>query len=439
MLHSEIAERQLLGHLLHNPSLFPEFSLSGDEFYYESHRYLWREMKEQWTLHKDFNPHTLAASFQAQGLDADWMYLLEQLMLEHAYTYQPLQYQTVILNAYARRQILTLCDDLGKLAHTQGDLSPQQLSQTVMGAVNTHLKELDNRHQTGGSSIGDIGNELMADFYDPNPDAGALRTKIPGYDYALNGGYTTGHHGLLALSGTGKTIMLANLAYDFALQGASVMYVLMESDRKFLGRRIYARHMKINPNYLKSGTTPPGYDEEDFRLLYGEAVSYVETHLSLDVFVQTLHVDNWRQVIDAECRRWGKEPDVLIIDYGQKVSHSSKQSPIEAHTIFGNELTEYSVNEQKIVFTALQVRKEGNAGLYRPPTANDIRGTSNWVNVLDTLVSLFRSPLESGGDHAGFSNEGLLSFVKLRDTDGARPVPVTLVSDGLFFAELEAA
>lgn len=439
MLHSETAERQLLGYVLHNPSRFPDFALEGDEFYYESYRYLWREMRAQWQAHQDFSPFTLTATFEAQGVDADWLYLMQQLMLEHAYTQEPLAFQTVITNAYARRQILTLTDDLSKLAHSQGDLNPQELAQTVMNAVNTHLKELDSKQPTTGISTLDAGNQLLADFYDPNPDARALRTGIPGFDRALGGGYDIGHHGILASSGTGKTILLSNLAYEFGKQGANVLYVLMESNAQFIMRRLVARYMKINPDYLRRQQVPPGYDPEDFRLELAEAVNDIGTRININILVKTLHVDTWRQVIDAEIRRWGKEPDVLIIDYGQKVSHHSKQSPIEAHTLFGNELTEYSVNEQRYVFTALQVRKEGNAGLHRPPTANDIRGTSNWFNVFDTLVSLFRDPLESGGDHVGYSTEGLLSFVKLRDTDSAAPVPVTLVSDGLFFAELEGA
>lgn len=433
MLHSEMAERQLLGHLLYNPCDFPQFDLTPASFYYEGNRMVWKVMKSLWEMHQDFNPYSIIAAFEAQGDETDWHYRLNQIMQEHAWTHEPQTFATLIRDTYQRRCVLSLCQDLSKLAQTTDN---DNLVSAVMNKVNEHLKVLDSRYRPAGIDIQEAADQLLADFYDPNPTDGNLKTGIPGYDKALGGGYEVGHHGILASSGTGKTILLSNLTYEFAKQGANVMYVLMESNAQFLMRRLVARYMRINPDYLRRREVPPTHDPDDFRLALAEAVTDIGTRLNINILVTTLHVDTWRQTLSTEIRRWGKEPDVLIIDYGQKVAFSSGQSPLEAHTIFGNELTEYSVNEQKYVFTALQVRKEGNAGLQRAPGANDIRGTSNWFNVLDTLASLYREPLESHGEQVGYADEGFIAFPKLRDTDMAAPVPVVLIAEGLLFGEL---
>lgn len=368
-------------------------------------------------------------------------------------------YGRIVERAHTRRKLLAAAAEIAQQA-VDSDIEAQQAVDNAVELVTSIARDGLQVRQNTGVDIGDVASKLLADFYDPNPPDNVLPTGIPGLDNALSGGYEVGHHMVIAASGTGKTILLGNMALNFAIKGKNVLYILMESNEEFVTRRMLGTYMKINPEFLKKRQVPPmkgcnrcagkGFDVQikcscrqgeghaaSFGKVYEQAVNEFK-ELPLRIVKTVLHLNTWRHVVAAAERDWKRRADVVIIDYGQNVALPGGVNPNDGHARFGNELTEMSINEDKYVFTALQVKKENDAGIKRPPSVNDINGTSKWFNVADTMITLFREPIMGAdGSVVGPSEKGLITMPKLRDMTLARPVPVTLVSDGLFFAELE--
>ena len=462
--HSVEAEEAALGAILYDPDVYDTLAgfLTHDSFFILRNAWVWEAMTRLKNRGDFIDNLTVIEELRQQerleeiGGGAYITYLINNTPT----SYHAEVYGRIVQRAYTRRKLLAAATDIAQQA-TDSDIEAYQAVNNAVALVNDIATTTRRRDENTGVNVGDVAADLLVDFYDPNQSEDMLKTGIPGLDRALGGGYEYGHHMIIAASGTGKTILCGNMAYNFAaVARKKVLYILMESNEKFLTRRMLGYHMGVNPEFLKRKQVPPmpgcmrcggksiyeqlqcscrrgdGY-ADDFRQRYAAAVEEF-SELPIRIVKAVLHLNTWRQTLDSIERDWREKADVVFIDYGQNVALPGNVSLNDGHVRFANELTEMSMNEDRYIFTPLQVKKEGDAGIRRPATQNDINGTSKWFNCADTMITIFRDPLTSNGDNVGMSETGIITMPKLRDSELARPVPVKLYRDGLFFGEVQA-
>lgn len=453
-LMNEEIEQAILGAVLINNSEFDRISaiITADDFFVVKHKWIWQIFGHLRTVGAAIDLLTVSDQLKKQGREQDvGRDYLHKLMAGTVSALDAETYAHVLFRTALRRRLAEAGRRIAQYAldNNHDALQAVEMSEKEIKALTPDIeKTVDIKVEEGA----DLAADAFLDFYTPDEQKTHYRTGIPGLDSGLGGGFDIGtHNGLLAASGTGKTILLKQIALRLANDGHSVLYILMESKAQYLNRRILAEIMKINPEYLRRSRTPHDPDcpkcrhktaaekwlcdcheryAETFKAKFKQAVDDY-SKLKLAILPKVVSVDGWQRDVAIVERR--RPIDVLIIDYGQLVSIKGLDTNSE-HARFANELSEYAVNHNKIVITALQVRKAGDAGFSSPPTLNDIRGTGGWVNTLSTAIGLWREPVDSTAQQ--FKDEGIISFLKLRDTAQARSVKLKLFADGLFFGEM---
>lgn len=225
-------------------------------------------------------------------------------------------------------------------------------------------------------------------------------------DRIAGGGYRKQLTLFSANSGGGKSVVLTNLGVNYALQGLSVLYLSLElpEDQIFLRAASMLSGIAIKtwrdsiPQYVSSLIRNRNEGAGDFMIkrIKGDACT-----------------NDIRSYIKQYELEFGKVPDVLIVDYVDKMSPNGgkKQMSIsEQDKEKTEQLAELIFDLDMIGFSASQQNREaiGNGA----PTQGVIAGGLTKVNTVDNYISIFMP------EDMKLKGEMLFFFLKTRYSDG---------------------
>lgn len=260
-----------------------------------------------------------------------------------------------------------------------------------------------------------LATDLGLDFYsDPEAAFELLKkqakpytTGIEDLDKRLGGGLFRKQLTLFsANSGGGKSVMLTNLAVNYSLQGLDVLYISLELPED----QIFLRAASILTNYAI----------KDWRDNIAKFVSnIIQTRnngvgsLRIKRLIGRHTTNDIRSYIKQYELEHGKVPDVLLVDYLDKMSPNSGKKQLsvsEQDKDKTEELAELILEYNMIGASASQQTRDaiGEAA----PTQAVIAGGITKVNTVDNYISIFMS------DNMKMKGELLIFFLKTRYSDG---------------------
>lgn len=188
-----------------------------------------------------------------------------------------------------------------------------------------------------------------------------------GYDMldsegVLNGGFRPKELEVIAAnSGVGKTLMLCNLAVNFALSGKNVMYISMETSAARLTSRIIANLMDVpttNINYNISE------DDEEIKKDWENSVKTVPGELRIKEFATNSMSANQIETYLLDMRKNIEFiPDVVCVDYLSICRPNDRKISKENSYIYDKTIAEdlraMAYHLDCIVITGAQINRDG--------------------------------------------------------------------------------
>jgi replicative DNA helicase len=206
---------------------------------------------------------------------------------------------------------------------------------------------------------------------------------------------------ITAPDGQGKTIYGESIAEHWAKHKNRVVFVHYELNRKLMMLRRTSRHTGITVRDLKSGMLNP---------LQMEKIRNIKSQLlEWDGHISYLHTPGWsmEQTI-AELRKMNAddECDVIVLDYLEKASASSRQLKLFGTNIYQREadnveqLKNFAETSGIPVVMIAQMSKAGKSTGFDNVDRTGIRGAGEKSDKANLVVLLKRERIEDG-----YSNE----------------------------------
>lgn len=264
---------------------------------------------------------------------------------------------------------------------------------------------------TSISLVKDMGVDM---FDDPEnyiktllEDSVYYPTGIQALDSHLDGGLARQQVTLFsANSGGGKSVMLSNLACNYACSGMDVLLISLELSEKM----IYLRN-----SYILSGVNSKKWKENLGKIISTivEKKSNGAGSLTIKRLPGAATCNDIRAYLKQYELEKGTKPDVIVLDYLDQLQPNGGVKNIpgyEQDKQKAEQFYEICYNYNAIGITASQQNRgalENDA-----PTQAVIAGGLTKVNTVDNYISLFMSP------EMRIKNEMAIYFLKTRSSDG---------------------
>ena len=217
---------------------------------------------------------------------------------------------------------------------------------------------------------------------------GRLKTGIYELDEALRGGLEKNAMGMVvAPSGAGKSLFLVHVAVEALIQGLNVAYVTLELSQAQVSQRFYANLTDMTKEEIAEDPQECGHRME---LWYMEGLGDLRVIYQTPQATTPGHIRAWLKELDRED---DFVPDLLVIDYADKMVHSLSNSNDrngykDAELVY-EELRTIMVDRDGRVWTASQAKGEA---LHRARVTQKHTADSQMKNrVVDVAIGLART------------------------------------------------
>jgi len=202
----------------------------------------------------------------------------------------------------------------------------------------------------------------------------------------------------------GKSVLMLQLAWDFARQGKNVLFFSLEMTKQTIVERIISKEIKINNQSLYTGN----FDHNKYARRIMELKKDVDkiNFVMSDTMGKTF--DDIFRIIEKI-----KTPiDVVFLDYIQMVKNIGKTKK-EAIDDYIKKLREYAINKDFCAVVASQInRGTHNSATVTPPNLWELKSSGDLEEHCD-LAMLVHYPGHYDGDDV--SGEYQINIAKNRD------------------------
>jgi len=284
------------------------------------------------------------------------------------------EYARMVRDLYDRRRLLAIAEKLAMDAVNTAQGNPADIT----GRLSSDLSaSMGARRET--LSAFQVGMEIAESLNRPmNYNA----TRFARLDSALGGGlYQNKFYGIGARMKSGKSLLLATLAYNMTVLGSSrVLYLCLEMGYEETFQRLLARKMGYNsrefldPNKRLNKTFQ--HDVRRAAESFKDCGLYFQARPRVDV-------DDLRSIIAQEAM--SGHVDGIIVDYLQLVTGKQRNQSLSEHYDHVAQTMAECVKRFPIwILTAAQLNQDGN-----------IRGGEGLLNACDITFALHK--LENAG------------------------------------------
>ena len=320
MPHSLEAEQALLGCLLLDPRIQFEIvaTISEDDFYAESHKYIFSAMAELVSRNQTVDFVTLTDILEKNGT------------LANAGGAEYIQELTSVMPSSANYQryfdIVSRDSTLRKLIRGSADIIDQCMESTSKSDALDYAektifdisKASDTSELTKISSIVPTVMSKLDALTKDKSLAKGIRTKYRGLDNILNGLHGSDLIVLAARPGAGKTSLAMNIVENVALQGYSCAVFSLEMSKEQLTQRMMCSVAEVNmSNAMKGNMTQTEW------LKIAKAKELLST---AKIYIDDKALIKPQEVL-SRCRRLKAKGglDLVVIDYIQLMNSATSR------------------------------------------------------------------------------------------------------------------
>ena len=287
---------------------------------------------------------------------------------------------------------------------------------------------------------------------------GQASTGWPSLDHKLFGGFNRGELEIFAGgSGSGKSLIMMNLALNWASAGMNGVYLTLELDENLCAMRIDSMvsgmstrelfkeldtvELKIKMAGKKCGNfrikyMPAQSNVNQFRAYLKELqiqtgksldyviVDYLDLVMPVSVKVNPSDTFVKDKYVAEELRNLAKEFNVILVSASQ-LNRSAVEEPVFDHSMIAGGISKINTADNVFgIYTSRNMRERGKYQLQLMKTRNS-NGIGSSVELDFNIESLrITDPgLEAQSEHTGPSNNDVMSKIKLND----KPSAVTAV------------
>lgn len=176
----------------------------------------------------------------------------------------------------------------------------------------------------------------------------------------------------------GKSAMASQLAFDFAEQGKTVLFLSLETTVEKIGSRLFCYQQRFpNTKAFRGGVTdePKRFDS----FAYGVK--------DLPLIVNDMLGKNW-QDIDRLLTTTAIKPDVVIVDYIQTISNHGGRYTLEVINEYIRKFREMSVRNNFAGILCSQINRSVTDDDSRVPQAHQLKSSGFLEEHADLLLLL---------------------------------------------------
>ncbi|MBR5192350.1 MAG: replicative DNA helicase [Clostridia bacterium] len=319
MPHSIESEQALLGCILVDARIQIEISafLSEDDFYIESHKYIFNAMSEIIKENQPVDLVTLTDKLEKQGVmekvgGIDYIVMLTNVLPASA-NYNV--YLDIVLRDSMLRKIIKGSTEIISNCSTS-----QNKNEALAHAEKTIFDIANTADTSSLVPINKILPSVMNNIDELSKNAGGfrgIRTGYNGLDEIINGLNKSDLLILAARPAVGKTSLAMNIVENVALQGYSVAVFSLEMSKEQLGQRMVCSISNVSMKKVNRGQMTKA---EWLALAKGkEALAQTKIYINDSAIITPAEIQSF-------CRRLQRRQglDFIVIDYLQLMSSKKK-------------------------------------------------------------------------------------------------------------------
>ena len=371
---ADIEQETLLTYATQNADIWVRAQTILKPQYFEpEYRKVIRFVQEYYKKHGQLPPKRIIYAETKVNLD-----VVEDADREDIVDHILLQTEAFCRMEAARAAAIELVDKFG---------DPRNFSKTQLAAIIKRFGDIQNI-----SLNRDLGMEIHADireYLEIEKEFGAIPTKIGFLDQALGGGVSQPSLNVVsASSGQGKSIFLANIAFNYVLDGKNVIFYSLELEVPMVAKRFAAIMTDTDIGLVSSH------------------IASVASQLKLsassqgELWVKKFPMNTTMAEIESHyrdlCLETGKKFDVVCIDYIDvmaPVDTSIKRGELHIKDKdIAEDMNNFFHNNNIIGWTASQQTK--TAVEERELKSSNVSGGRSKIDTADNLIMLRRNEEE---------------------------------------------
>ena len=372
-------------------------SLKENDFYSESHRYIFRAMNELYVTSTPIDYITLSGRLEQDGTidkvgGIGYITELTQILPSSAnYEY----YVDIVNNSAILRNLIKGASNIitNVYENPKAEEAVGFAEKTIYDITSSKQKgSLKPIAEVSGRTLGLIEQRCIN-----GKSMSGLKTGFAQFDYITNGLQKSNLIVLAARPGIGKTAFALNIATNAALDpkvNAKVAIFNLEMAGEELVQRMYSSVGRISMSNLKSG-----------RLTAPETKRLVETHKKLSeasIFIDDTANTNPMDIM-SKCRRIAQDRklDLIIVDYLQLMSLGKKSESRQNEVSTMSRQMKLLARELDVPVILLSQMNRSTESVDRKdkePLLSDLRESGAIEQDADIVLFLAKDPSSEKGD-----------------------------------------
>jgi replicative DNA helicase len=387
--HDLDAEESLLGAMVVSPNALPIATelVVEDDFYRDTHRIVFRTIRDMYGLGKEIDAVTLSAALEAQGVlervgGKAFVHTLVEIVPAAG---NVRQYAEIVRETSVLRQLIKVGNEIAELGYDHPDEARTLLDtcEQKVFAISQHRSSADFE------AMSDLVKSTFEriDMIRDGHQLSGVPTGFADIDKTTGGFQPSNLIVLAARPGVGKTSLALNIAHNIGMTGQqSVAIFSLEMSKQEISERMLCSAARVASHRLRSGQTLPNDDYYKLITVAGElekAPIYVDDTAGLNVFE-----------LRAKARRLASrvEPKLglVIIDYLQLMMGDGRADNRQQEVAGISRSLKQLARELNVpVLAVSQLNREVESRAEKKPLLSDLRESGAIEQDADLVIFIY--------------------------------------------------
>ena len=387
--HDLDAEESLLGAMVVSPNALPIATelVVEDDFYRDTHRIVFRTIRDMYGLGKEVDAVTLSAALEQQGVlervgGKAFVHTLVEIVPAAA---NVRQYAEIVRETSVLRQLIKVGNEIAELGYDHPDEARTLLDtcEQKVFAISQHRSSADFE------AMSDLVKSTFEriDMIRDGHQLSGVPTGFADIDKTTGGFQPSNLIVLAARPGVGKTSLALNIAHNIGMTGQqSVAIFSLEMSKQEISERMLCSAARVASHRLRSGQTLPNDDYYKLITVAGElekAPIYVDDTAGLNVFE-----------LRAKARRLASrvEPKLglVIIDYLQLMMGDGRADNRQQEVAGISRSLKQLARELDVpVLAVSQLNREVESRAEKKPLLSDLRESGAIEQDADLVIFIY--------------------------------------------------
>jgi replicative DNA helicase len=387
--HDLDAEESLLGAMVVSPNALPIATelVVEDDFYRDTHRIVFRTIRDMYGLGKEVDAVTLSAALEAQGVlervgGKAFVHTLVEIVPAAG---NVRQYAEIVRETSVLRQLIKVGNEIAELGYDHPDEARTLLDtcEQKVFAISQHRSSADFE------AMSDLVKSTFEriDMIRDGHQLSGVPTGFADIDKTTGGFQPSNLIVLAARPGVGKTSLALNIAHNIGMTGQqSVAIFSLEMSKQEISERMLCSAARVASHRLRSGQTLPNDDYYKLITVAGElekAPIYVDDTAGLNVFE-----------LRAKARRLASrvEPKLglVIIDYLQLMMGDGRADNRQQEVAGISRSLKQLARELNVpVLAVSQLNREVESRAEKKPLLSDLRESGAIEQDADLVIFIY--------------------------------------------------